>query len=97
MPKILNNSPLITFKSIELLKVEEEHTEPMVESAHISHLKLISKCGPLKRQLTSEEKEKPDKLPREKSQSVKLNDSHLFKYLIFIYQLNLNKNQLKNT
>lgn len=75
MPKILKTSQLSTFKSTELQRAEEEHTEPMVELVLICHPKLTFKCGPPKRQLMSKEKENPDKSPREKSQSVNHNES----------------------
>jgi len=74
MPKILKTSPLSTSKSTELPRVEEEHTEPTVESVHIFHPKLTSKCGLPKRLSTSEEKESPDKLLKEKSQLENPND-----------------------
>jgi hypothetical protein len=85
MLKILKISPSITSLLIELPKVEEELTEPMVESVLTFHLKPTSKCGLLKEPLTLKEKEKPDKSPREKSQSENLNDfCHLFKLFFFI-------------
>jgi hypothetical protein len=59
---------LITFKLTELLKVEEEHTELMVELAHIFHLNAMLKCGLLKKQLMLENKEKLNKLLKEKFQ-----------------------------
>ena len=74
MPRTLKTSLSITSLLTELPRVEEELTEPTVESVLIFHPKLTSKCGPLKEPSMSEEKEKPDKLPREKSQSVNLND-----------------------
>lgn len=77
MLKILKILQLNTFKSIELLKVEEELTELMVELVHIFHPKLTSKCGLLKKPLMLEDKEKPDKLLKEKSQSVNHNDKFL--------------------
>jgi hypothetical protein len=61
--------PSNTFKSIELPKEEEELTELTVESVLICHVKLTSKCGPTKSQLTSKEKAKPDKSLKEKSPS----------------------------
>jgi hypothetical protein len=59
---------LITFKLIELPKVEEELIELMVELAHIFHLNAMSKCGQLRKLLMSKSKEKPNKLLKEKSQ-----------------------------
>ena len=56
------------FKLIELLKVEEEHIELMVELDHIFHLKLIFKCLLLKDKLMLKDKEKLDKLLKEKFQ-----------------------------
>jgi hypothetical protein len=54
---------------IELLKEEEELTELTVELVHIFHVKLMFKCSPLKDKLMLKEKEKLDKLLKEKSQS----------------------------
>ena len=66
--KTLKTSPLITSKLIELLRAEEEHTEPTVESVPIFPHKLTSNSSPLRRQLTWKRKEKLDKLLKEKSQ-----------------------------
>ncbi len=72
------------FKSIELPKVEEELTELTVESVHIFHLKLTSKCGLLKKPSTLEDKEKLDKLLKEKFQLDNLNDkTYLILNLIY--------------
>lgn len=46
----------------------------MVESVHISHHKHTYKCGLPKKPLMSEEKAKPDKLLKERSQLVNPND-----------------------
>jgi hypothetical protein len=75
---------LITYKLIELLKVEEEHIELMVELVHIFHAKLMFKCSPLKEQLMLKDKEKPDKLPKEKSQ-LDNNDLHFYLNLVIFY------------
>ncbi len=56
------------FKLIELLKVEEEHTEHMVELDHIFHHKLIFKCLLLKKLSMLKDKEKLDNLLKEKFQ-----------------------------
>ena len=74
MLKILKILQLNTFKSIELLKVEEELTELMVELVHIFHPKLTFKCGLPKKSLMLEEKVKPDKSLKEKFQLENLND-----------------------
>jgi hypothetical protein len=60
----------------------------MVELVLTCHRKLTSKCGPLKEQSTSRDKVRPDKLPKEKSQSVSLNDlrcylNHSYFFCIF--------------
>ena len=64
------------FKLIELLKVEEEHIEPMVELVHIFHLKHTFKCVLLKDKLMLKDKEKLDKSLKEKFQLDNLNDKN---------------------
>ncbi len=66
--KTLKTLPLNTFKLIELLKAEEEHTEPMVELVLIFPHKLTSNSSPPRRQSTWKRKEKLDKLLKEKCQ-----------------------------
>lgn len=68
------------FRPIEPLREEEELIELMVELVHIFLRNAISKCGQLKKHLMLERKEKPDKLPREKSLLGK-NDPYLNLYL----------------
>ena len=62
-------SPLITFKSIELLKEEDVPIEPMVVLVPIFLAKPMSKSSPLKRLLMLKRKERLDKLPKERSPS----------------------------
>jgi hypothetical protein len=62
---------LITFRSIELPRDAEEHTELTVELALIYLAKLTFNSSQLKRQWTLKRKEKPDKLPKERFQSDK--------------------------
>jgi hypothetical protein len=61
-------------KSIELLRVEEEPIEPMVELVPIYHAKPTFKYGQLKKQLMLKNKEKPDKLQRERCLLDKVNE-----------------------
>ena len=56
------------FKLTELPKEEEEHTEPMVESALIFLPNAMLKCGQLKKFKMLKKKEKPNKLLKEKFQ-----------------------------
>ena len=75
---------MITFKLIELLKVEEEPIEPTVELVHIFLAKLTFKCLLLKSKLMLKNKVKPDKLQKEKFQLVNIDPQKFYLNLSFI-------------
>ena len=56
------------YKLTELPKVEEELTELMVVLVHIYHLNAMLKCGQHRKHRMSKNKEKQNKLQKEKCQ-----------------------------
>lgn len=77
--------PLSMFQQIELLKEEEERIELMVELDHIYHLKLIFKCGLLKKLLMLKEKGNQDKLQKERFQLANHNDFDYYLNHFYLY------------